>query len=179
MAVFNICDKLEYMNIHPLLVHFPIAFFIMYSVFELIPFRLVKKQPFWFYIKAILVIFGALGALAAGIAGKFAEASYPGLKYLIKLHSSINELASAVFVLIAFAYFISWLKKSGISFSKLGNLSKLVLLYKNIVLETPLIYLFAIIGLILISVGGALGGAIVYGPDFDPFTHFVYSLFFH
>jgi len=167
------------MNVHPLLVHFPIAFFITYSLFELIPFKLVKKQVYWFHIKAILVILGVLGAFVAGITGKLAEASYPGLKYLIKLHSSINELASAVFVLIAFAYFISWLKKSNISFSKLGGLSKLILSYENIVLETPLIYFFAITGLLLISIGGALGGAIAYGPDFDPFTHFIYSLFFH
>jgi uncharacterized membrane protein len=131
------------MNVHPLLVHFPIAFFITYSVFELIPLKLVKKQAYWFYIKAILVICGVLGAIVAGIAGKLAEASYPGLKQLINVHSSINELASAVFVLIAFAYIVSWLKKSNFGFSKLGGLSKPILAYKNIVLETPLIYLLA------------------------------------
>ncbi len=166
------------MNIHPLFVHFPIAFFITYSVFELIPLKSVKKQSFWFYVKAVLVFSGVLGALMAGITGKLAEASYSGLRQLINLHSLINELASAVFVLIAFAYLISWLKKSGFSFSKLGGLSKLVLLYEFIVLKTPFVYLLAITGLILIFIGGALGGAIAYGPDFDPFTHFIYSLFF-
>lgn len=165
------------MNIHPLLVHFPIAFFVIYSVLELISFGAIKKQPFWFYVKAVLVFSGVLGALMAGITGKLAEASYPQLSRLISLHSSVNELASAVFVLIALAYFISWLKKSGFSFSRLGGLSKPVLFYENIVLKTPFVYLLAISGLILISIGGALGGAIVYGPDFDPFTYFIYSLF--
>ncbi len=167
------------MNIHPLLVHFPIAFFVIYSIFELIPLKKVKKQPFWFYIKAILVSFGLIGAFLAGITGKLAESSFPELRQLINLHSTVNELASAVFGLIVFAYLISWMKRSKFSFSKLGSLSKLILLYENVILETPLIYLLVITGLVLISIGGALGGAIVYGSDFDPFTHFVYSLFFH
>lgn len=166
------------MNIHPLLVHFPIAFFVTYSIFELIPFKRIKKQSFWFYIKAIFVILGVLGAGAAVISGKLVENQFPDRKVLINLHSTINELASFVFVIIAVAYFISWIKKSGISFSRLGGLSKPILFYENIVLQTPLVYFLAITGLILISIGGALGGAIAYGPDFDPFTHFTYSLFF-
>ena len=167
------------MNVHPLLVHFPIAFFITYSVFELIPFKSIKKQPYWFYIKAILVILGVLGAIVAGVAGKLVEHQFPDKRALISIHSTINELASFVFVIIAVAYFISWLKKSNRELLKFGSLWKIALMWKKIVLETPVIYVLALIGLILISIGGALGGAIAYGPNFDPFTHFVYSLFFH
>lgn len=167
------------MNIHPLLVHFPIAFFITYSVFELIPFKSIKKQPYWFYIKAILVIFGVLGAIVAGVAGKLIENQFLDRKALVQLHSTINELASFVFAIIAVAYFIGWIKKSNINLSKFGSLWKIALMWEKIVLKTPVIYVLALVGLILISIGGALGGAISYGSDFDPFTHFIYSLFFH
>jgi uncharacterized membrane protein len=169
-------------NIHPLLVHFPIAFFVTYAVFELIPFKSIKKQSFWFYIKAILVILGVLGAGAAVITGKLVENQFPDKRSLISIHSTINELASAVFAIIAFAYLISWIQKSpkaNVFVAKLGKLWKLALKTEKIVLETPVIYVLALAGLILISIGGALGGAIAYGPDFDPFTHFIYSLFFH
>ena len=167
------------MNIHPLLVHFPIAFFIAYSVLEILPFKKLKREPYWFYIKALFVILGCFGALAAGITGSIAENQYAEDGSLIELHSRINLLASASFAVLALGYFIGLLKRANVNFANFNSLGRLASLYENIVLETPLIYFFVITGFILISIGGALGGAIVYGSNFDPFTHFVYSLFFH
>jgi uncharacterized membrane protein len=167
-------------NIHPLLVHFPIAFFVLYAILEFVSFiDKFKKQTYWFYLKATLVILGCFAALVAGIAGKLVESRFADRRELVHLHSTINELASAVFVLIAFAYFISWLRKVNINFPKIGILWKLSLFWEKIVLQTPLVYLLAVTGLILITIGGALGGAIAFGPNFDPFTNFIYSLFFH
>jgi hypothetical protein len=40
------------------------------------------------------------------------------------------------------------------------------------------IILLAILGLVTLLITGALGGAIVYGVAGDPFTAFVYKIFF-
>jgi len=166
-------------NVHPLLVHFPIAFFSLYGALELLSIlKKFKKQDYMFYLKATLVILGCFGALFAAIAGKLIEHQFAYRKELINVHSTINELASVVFVLIAFAYLISWFKKSNISFLKLGILWKISMYWEKIVLNTPLIYLLTVVGLILITIGGALGGAIAFGPRVDPVSSFVYSLFF-
>lgn len=128
-----------------------------------------------------MVIFGVLGAGSAIIAGKLIEDQFAGKHDLVEFHSAINELATFVFSAIAFAYLVSWIKKSSkenVFSAKFGSLWKLALKIEKTVLETPVIYVLALVGLILISIGGALGGAIAYGPDLDPFTHFIYSLFF-
>lgn len=167
-------------NLHPLLVHFPIAFFSLYGVLEFLSLiNKFKKQIYWFYLKAILVILGCFAALLAIIAGKLIEHRFLYSRELVNLHSTINELASAVFVLIAFAYLIAWLRKSNTKLSVLGIFWKLSVFWEEIVLQTPLVYLLTITGLTLITIGGALGGTIAFGTQVDPFSSFVYSLFFH
>lgn len=169
-----------FVNLHPLLVHFPIAFFSLYAVLELLSvFNKFKKLSYWFYLKAVLLILGCFGALAAGIAGKLIESKFADRMDLVNLHSTINEGASAFFVLIALAYLISWLRRSNKNVSSLGILWKIAVFWEEIVLQSPLVYVLAILGLTLITIGGALGGAIAFGPQVDPFSSFVYSLFFH
>jgi len=38
--------------------------------------------------------------------------------------------------------------------------------------------LHALIGAVCLTITGALGGAMVYGPTSDPFVSFIYTLFF-
>ena len=49
---------------------------------------------------------------------------------------------------------------------------------ESLVLESFIVALAALAGLIAISITGALGGAIVYGPDVDPVVSLVYHLLF-
>src|SRR5579859_8010459 len=99
-----------FMNVHPLLVHFPIAFFTTYSLFELARFKVVTKQSYWFYIKAILLFLGVISALAAITAGKIIESQFSD-KALVSLHKHVNETATILFAILAYAYLISWLKQ--------------------------------------------------------------------
>lgn len=178
--MINLCDS-KYMvypvNVHPLLVHFPLTFFITYAIFELIPFKKITKQPFWFYIKAILVFLGVVSAFVAGIAGKIIQPQFAE-KTLVSIHEHVNESATAIFAIIAFSYLIAWLQQDNNKQykQKFGKFWSIALKIGGIVLHTWLIYVLALIGLVLIMLGGTLGGIIVYGPNLDPITSFVYSL---
>jgi len=49
---------------------------------------------------------------------------------------------------------------------------------KHFLIETPIVYVLAIAGIIAITFTGALGAAIVYGSDVDPIVKIIYGLFF-
>lgn len=164
-------------NFHPLIVHFPIAFFVLYSVLELLGFLKFFKNSYWFYLKAVLVTLGVLSAGFAIIAGQIIEEKFTNVKDLVELHSKINEMATFVFFIIAVYYIFEWLNRENIKILPKA-LTDLGIKLKSFVLNTPLIYFLSFIGLCLIMVGGALGGAIAYGKDTDPFVNFIYSLFF-
>lgn len=164
-------------NFHPLIVHFPIAFFTLYSLIELLSFLKFFKNSYWFYIKAVLATLGVLSAGFAIIAGRVIEERFANVKDLVKLHSTINEIATFLFFIIAVCYVFEWLRR-GKSKILPKTIMDLGIGLKSFVLDTPLIYLLSFIGLCLITIGGALGGAIAYGKDADPFVSFIYSLFF-
>lgn len=166
------------MNIHPLVVHFPIAFLSLYAVLELIPFKKITKQSYWFYLKACLLLFGVIGAGIAVLAGQSIENQF-GPRALISLHSKINETASFLFGLLLISYLVAWAKKdSKESFVKkwIGPLWQVGVFLYQILYLTPLRIMLVFVALLLLTIGGALGGIIVYGPNLDPFTSVLYSL---
>lgn len=60
-------------NIHPLLVHFPIALLTVYSLLEAVPLKRIQKLPYWFYVKAVLLITGTISILPTILAGLVIE----------------------------------------------------------------------------------------------------------
>lgn len=165
------------MNVHPLLVHYPIAFFMTYAVFELLRFKKLTKQPYWFYVKAILVCLGVISAGAAIIAGKIIQPQFTQ-KTLVSIHEHVNESATAIFAIMAFCYIVAWIRNTPHNAipEKFQGFWNVALKIEDLVLHTPLLFGLVIIGLLLITLGGTLGGIIVYGPKLDPITNFVYSL---
>ena len=164
------------MNIHPIVVHFPIAFLVVYALCELLRFRKITGQPYWFYLKAFLVIVGILGALVAYQAGEAIEHLFEA-EYgeVVRVHAFFARISSAIFAILAASYFIAWLNRLKTINSSFWRMLTRIQVF---VLETPIAIVLAIIGLSAISITGALGAAIAHGPDSDPFVSFVYKLFF-
>lgn len=163
------------MNIHPIFVHFPIALFTLFSILELLRFRL--KQPYWFYVKAVLVISGFLSAVATIFTGLVAAESLRGssLEDVVAVHASFAISATFIFMILAWAYFVAWVN----SVKRIQNNNWLFFTkIQKFLIETNFAYILTILGLIAITVTGALGGSMVYGPEVDPFVSFVYHLFF-
>lgn len=144
------------MNIHPIIVHFPIALLTLYAVFELIRFKKVTSQPYWFQIKAILAVLGTLGAYVAAASGPDGGGSA-----LKEMHEQFASLTVLIFTIIALAYLLEWFFPSK---------------YSNFVHRPYIIIPLAILGLVAVTVTGGLGGALVYGTQFDPFMAPIFKL---
>ncbi len=167
------------MNIHPIFVHFPIALLTVYAFMEILRFKKFTNQPYFFYVKACFLIAGSLTSFLALQTGELAEQAL-GRSNLIETHSTYADISSNIFAFLAVIYLISWISKTEwntkLQTGKMQSVwIKLVSLVKNIE-QSIFPILLAIIGLITITITGALGGAIVYGPDIDPVVKMIYSL---
>ena len=171
-------------NIHPFIVHFPIALLIIYSLMEFLRFKFLTKQNSWFYIKFSFLFLGVLSTFPALSSGELVEDLYEGTSQgaLVELHSSWAVFPTVIFSVLAVSYLILLLEqkiktifKENKSIVKIWSLLNII---SSNIINTPLIFVFIVLGLFSIIATGALGGAIVYGPDVDPFVKFIYNLFF-
>ncbi|MES2213932.1 MAG: DUF2231 domain-containing protein [Patescibacteria group bacterium] len=145
------------MNIHPIIVHFPVALLSLYAVLELVRFRKVMEKPYWFYIKGALVIFGSLGSLAAYATGPEGKPA----PRILEMHATFATATLFIFAVIAFSYLFQWCKPNK---------------YSAFIHRSYIIIPLAVIGLICVTVTGALGGAMVYGTHFDPFMAPIFKI---
>lgn len=175
------------MNIHPIFVHFPIALLTIYAILELLRFKKIKNQTYWFYVKAVFVIFGSLGtfvALATGDSAAYNVLSYDKtMRPLISTHETFADLTTIIFALIAAGYLISWCNKENFGRFFIGKkfIEKFWLVTLRLsyfFVETRFVILLALVGLFAVTITGGLGGVIVYGSNADPFFGVIYKLFF-
>ena len=140
------------MDIHPLVVHYPIAFLTTYAIFELVRIRKILELPYWFYIKATLVGVGEVSAIVILITAMTSNALTDGNR-LVEMYKLFMLAVVIVFGIIALSYF----KRSS-------------------VFRSSIIIPLAVIGLFLIVIAGGLFGATVYGTHFDPFLAPIFKL---
>ena len=140
------------MDFHPLVIHYPIAFLTTYVVFELLRFRKLSVLPYWFHIKATLVVVGELGALATVIAA-YMSAGLAGESALADMYKNFIIITTVIFGIISLVY-LKWSK----------------------MLKSVVIIPLAVIGLFFIVVSGGLFGATVYSTHFDPLLAPVFKL---
>lgn len=171
------------MNIHPIFVHFPIALLTVYAIAELLRFKSLRSTAYFFYVKAVLIITGVLSALLALNTGETAEhLQDKSLRPLIEMHSAFATASTWIFVILALAYLVGIIERSQYNeklqnsfFAKIWNIKIRV---ANYILSSYISFIIALVGLVTITITGALGGAIVYGPAIDPIVNYVYHLFF-
>ncbi|MDZ4209916.1 MAG: hypothetical protein U1C56_01920 [Candidatus Curtissbacteria bacterium] len=138
------------MDLHPLVIHYPIAFLTTYAVFELLRFKKLLDLEYWFYIKATLVTVGELGAIVTVIAAQMSP-GLAGESTLVDMYKSFILITAVLFGIITFSYWFKWSKP---------------------IVIVPL----TIIGLFFIVVAGGLFGATIYGTHFDPFLAPIFKL---
>lgn len=194
------------MNIHPIFVHFPIALLTLYAVLEIaIPlkikfFKLCKWDmpgasplfarlyqllitPAWNPIKAFLVIVGTVLALPTLQTGEWAEETYISrgvtevsqIGRLIETHSTFADFTVIIFSILAVGYLaqILWNTYN----SKLQKYA-FIQAIANIILHPKVAPMLAFLGVISVTITGALGGAISHGVNTDPVVKMIYGWFF-
>ncbi len=173
---------METMNIHPLVVHFPIALLALYSLLEVARLPVITRQAWWFGSKAMLVILGTIGGWFAIQTGEMASELYQGTQTmnLIELHEQFGNASIVCYVILAVAYLIACADRASIGRGSDRSLRLWILLTRvaHIILFPAVAILLAILGFVLLSITGALGGSIVYGPETDPIVSMIYHLFF-
>ncbi len=174
------------MNIHLLIVHFPIAFLTFYAVAEIVPIRRLRTSIAWHHIKTVILGVGFASALLALATGDGAE-QMVGRSQLTELHSSFAALSTVIFGVALLIYLIIFINKFwglviferfGIGEAGVGRMLVQVVDVATKIQRSWCMALLALVGLCAITITGALGGAIAYGPEIDPFVKFIYSLFF-
>ena len=170
------------MNIHPIFVHFPIALLAIYALLEMIHFKKLIYKIEFFYVKFFLLATGTIGAFFALTTGDDAERLHRDVRALVHVHSTFAAITTIIFCILLAVYVFDWVNlvfgeklEASKKFSKIWHLKKLII---HKIFPGPVIILLAILGLVTLLITGALGGAIVYGIAGDPFTAFVYKIFF-
>ena len=160
------------MNIHPIFVHFPIALFTFYALFEIIRLRILTRQTWYFYLKAVLVIAGSAMSFITITTGTMSEKfmeGHPALEY----HEFFAWTTAGVFLAIALSYLFAWVGRERQVQSKFWQMW--VGCGERIVGSRWIIAL-AILGFVCVTSAGGIGGAMVFGPDADALFKPIYNL---
>jgi uncharacterized membrane protein len=173
------------MNIHPLFVHFPIGILSTYALLEisywLFPF--VRRQAWVQHTKIFLVIFGALWFLPTAGTGDIASeiiTKKPDTNKIIEMHEHFAGISMVIFMGIAACHLLILGVKHQAQLPRI--LAKILIFFARFeptarkITESPLVAILAGIGLIAITITGALGAAITYGSDTDFIVTYIYRL---
>lgn len=176
------------MNIHPLFVHFPIGLLVVYSVLEIggYFFPRLRRQSWFFSVNAFLLFSGVLAAFVALVSGGVAEDIIRDTNpnaFILEAHSPIAGVTTFLYLVLAAAYLVRIFDRNGWG-ARIAGMNRFFAWSWNIkrsfwsfFLDSWLVPLVALLALIGMTVTGALGAAIVYGPNADPFVSFIYHLF--
>ncbi|MEN9605042.1 MAG: hypothetical protein RJB39_727 [Candidatus Parcubacteria bacterium] len=150
-------------NIHPIIVHFPIALLCIYSLLKIIPLYTWFPQTSWKQIERIFLVLGVLGACAALYTGEAAEHLLRPNHDLVEMHSMFAAISVWIYGALLLGEIIVWIGSKRALPKIVGGLGK-------VLTHRALSTVLALCALVAISVTGLLGGVMVYGATADPFA---------
>lgn len=163
-------------NLHPIFVHFPIAFLFLYSVIKVLPFEKWLPSVNWAQIQRFLLLIGVLGAFAALQTGEIAEEMARPDNRLVESHAFFANVASWLYGALLIGEILNVIGQRIMMLSKYPMILKTVTFLKNILVEKTFSKILASLGFIAIFVTGLLGGVMVYGTSADPLANIVLKI---
>ncbi|MEK7649833.1 MAG: DUF2231 domain-containing protein [Patescibacteria group bacterium] len=177
------------MNVHPIFVHFPVALLTLYTLMEFVGLKRLTQHPAWFYVKAFLLIVGTASSFVARETGEMIEDQFRGgpQTKLLEMHALWADITVIFFSVLSILYLAAFIRRDLMQTSIIGrvvalpvisSLFNLVARIYDLFANSALMMIFALLGLVTITIVGGLGGALTYGPNVDPVVKFIYDLFF-
>lgn len=163
-------------NIHPILVHFPIALLLIYSFIKIVPFKRWYPNVSWKHIEIALLVFGVLGAFAALSTGELAQHLSRPNRQLVNMHAGFASASTWFYGLILVGEILTFINPFIVLKFNIPPLTKLLNLVQQILTNEILSKVLAFLGLIAITVTGLLGGVMVYGLSADPMARIVLQI---
>ena len=163
-------------NLHPIVVHFPIALLFLYSLIKIIPVSKWFPQVSWKQLERLLLLAGVLGAVVASYTGEIAEVLTRPDYQLVEMHSWFAAIATWLYSLLLLGELLFLLKPlitrkpNFIAVTRVLDLLQIILTHRTLSL------IMAFLGLVALSVTGLLGGVMVYGLSADPLAGIVLKL---
>lgn len=164
-------------NIHPIFVHFPIAFLFIYSLIKLFPFNKWFPKVAWKQIEIILLVVGVLGAFVADSTGEVAKHLSLASRQIIRVHATFAQISTFLYSLLMLGEILFFVTPVIIPKLKAPQLTTILVYIQNIILDPIFTKIIIILGFMAITMTGLLGGALVYGTTADPFTAIILKLF--
>ncbi|MDD2681061.1 MAG: hypothetical protein PHE20_03095 [Patescibacteria group bacterium] len=155
-------------NLHPIFVHFPIAFFLLYSLLRLVPWP--KKFPVvaWQIPRIVILVVGLLGAWLANVTGDIASHLVKPNRSLVQMHESFAGASVNIYVVLLILELLIFIKPEWLDIKYFKSFKPYVMRLKQILTRPWLLIILAIAGAVAIAFTGLLGGVMVYGLAADP-----------
>lgn len=163
-------------NIHPMVVHFPIALLVIYTFIKVIPFKKWFPSFAWKNVEQVLLFFGVLGAFAASSTGEIAEHLVRPDHDLVETHAFFAAASTWLYGLLLLGEISAFLNKKVIPKNSINFVTKLFAIIEKVLCEKHISVLLAIFGLVSITITGLLGGVMVYGVTADPIAPIVLQI---
>ncbi len=163
-------------NIHPILVHFPIALLFLYSVIKILPFGKFFPKVNWRDIERVLLLFGVLGAFVASATGEIAEHLVRPDHNLVETHAAFAATSTWLYGLLLIGEIFSIINRNLIPNINMEFLTKLGILIEKILCHPIFSKILAFAALLAITITGMLGGVMVYGLSADPLAPIVLKM---
>lgn len=161
------------MNLHPVVIHIPIACLVLYSLVEIIGFFHSGFREKFATTKYFLLVVGLLGAFTALQTGEIAQELLGEETKLISLHETYAEITYKLYMIILLWYGITWAGTKWLATNPF--VSKLISFFKRLY-KYGIVALLSLIWFALLSIVWALGWAISHGPSADFATQMVYDM---
>lgn len=163
-------------NIHPIIVHFPIALLTIYSLIKILPVRKWFNNFAWQDVEIVILVAGVLGAMASSSTGEIAEHLARPPHQLVETHAGFAAATTWVYGLLLAGEILAWLKNKLLNNPKFTEYQNYINPVIGLLQNRFIVILLAVAGLIAVFITGLLGGVMVYGVTADPLAPFVVKL---
>lgn len=155
-------------NIHPIIVHFPIAFLFLYSIIKILPLNRFSDKINWVHIRILLIVVGMIGAWFSGITGEISEHLVQVNREVLNFHTLFAGTTNTFYGILLFGELLPVINIYVVR--KFNNLyiNKFFGFFNKIFSNQIILILMAIFGLLSLLMTGLLGGVMVYGTTADP-----------